>query len=84
MVAAAVIVFLFTHNPIALGVISGGGFLALRVLTAWDPNFFRLIQLWGQTKGRALFNPSWIWGGSMLVPLSSGVPDDLKDIASAV
>ena len=64
---AAVLMLLLTSNPLyAIGL--GGALLAAaRLIVRSDYNMFRLIFLWGRTKGRSR-NRAW-WSGSSYSPL---------------
>jgi len=55
-------------------------FYGVRLLTEWDHNFLRIIQLWFQTKGQGLGKRR----GSVLTPLPAGVPRNARDIPGAV
>lgn len=54
----------------------------MRVISAHDPNFFRIGRLWMTTKGR---NGSGVlWGGSMLSPMSDQRPTKSTERSSCV
>ena len=57
-------------------------YIALRGLTEWDHNFFRLVQLWWKTK--RLAPRRGLWGGCKLSAMPAGMPENIKDIAGAV
>lgn len=54
----------------------------LRVLTAWDHNFFRIGRLWLVTKGAS--TGSHLWGGSSLSPLPCGLPKRAREVSCAL
>lgn len=55
------------------------GYVVLRALTEWEPHFMTILDVWGKTKANG-----YVEGGTMLRPISSGIPDDPEDIASAL
>lgn len=59
-------------------------FAIMRALVEYDPNFWRIFNLWRRTKFKTRRATLRLWGGSYLAALPCGVPDDVKDIASAV
>lgn len=64
---AGVLTIIVTGNPLyALG-FGGAAFAAARLIVRHDPNTFRLMMLWANTKGRCFNRP--VWGGSSYSPL---------------
>jgi type IV secretory pathway VirB3-like protein len=50
-----------------------------RAGAAYDPNIFRLVHIWGATKGRASRNARY-WGGSSSSPLPATRPRSAKQV----
>jgi len=59
-------------------------YIAIRELAEWDPNFWRIFNIWRRTKFKTRLDTRRIWGGSHLVALPCGVEKDAKDVAGAV
>jgi type IV secretory pathway VirB3-like protein len=55
-------------------------FVGARLLTEWEHNAMRLLQLWFNTKAKGLGKR----GGTLLSPMPAGIPSNARDIAGAV
>jgi type IV secretory pathway VirB3-like protein len=62
--------------------------IILRALTEWDPNFFRIFQLWLTTMFRFYLPRNWRelkrWGGPRLAAIPCGLPYNAKDTSGVV
>ena len=59
-------------------------YVVMRALVEWDPNFWRIFNLWRRTKFKTKRDTMRLWGGSYLAALPCGVEHDAKDVASAL
>jgi len=59
-------------------------YVLLTALVEYDPNFARVLQLWWKTKFKTKLNTRKLWGGSYLVALPAGAPDNARDVPGAV
>ncbi len=66
---ASTLVLVFVKNPLYAAAFGVPLHYVFRILAGWDPNFFRILHLWMETKGRNL--GSDLWGGSSVSPLPS-------------
>ena len=64
---AGAITMIVAGNPLYAIAVAGGAYFAARMVVRHDPNTFRLLFLWTQTKARS--RNRVFWGGCSYSPL---------------